>query len=154
MGTLDIREPSAHDLSRLAESLVGFEGTLSNLGANVLAFAIAVGPDEEIVCVAGSSLDVLGHGFFVLADKCIDPGFEELGRITAVPILVARVEFSIHQVAQDGSHGDVARSPARKGEGKLIILDVDVAFGRALLMSVILVSEPGQSYIFVLTVWT
>lgn len=57
VGALDVGEPCALDF----EARVGLQGNVSDLGADVLALPVTVGPDEEGAGAAGLLGDVLGN---------------------------------------------------------------------------------------------
>ena len=58
---LDVAEPGALHL----QGTLAFEGYLTNLSANVFAFAVTVGPNEETMTVAGLFLNVVGDSLLI-----------------------------------------------------------------------------------------
>lgn len=76
---------------------VYFQGNISYLSANMLAFTIAVGPDKENIGTSSLGFDVTGDGFFVL---------QNLAQYT---LSIRKVHTHISNVRLDGSLEQVRR---------------------------------------------
>ena len=78
---------------------VGFASNVSDLCADVLAFAIAVGPDEQNLAVPGLRFDVLGDAFLAVLDEVLNPSIEERRWVARVPLLVSVLEIMANEMA-------------------------------------------------------
>ena len=103
--------------------------------ADVLAFTIAVGPDEEIFGISSLALNVAGHSLLAFFYEGQNLCFEKDRWLAVPPALIARVEIMTEQVAKDRGHGHVAVAPSWKVVLKVEVLDVDIALDIALLYS-------------------
>jgi hypothetical protein len=120
----DVGKSRSNGPSRIYQARVAFASNITDLGADVLTFTIAIRPDVEILAPASFGFDVLGDALFSVFDERFDPRFEQRRRIARAPFLEPLLEVVTDQMAGHGGHDHIALAPGRKVELEFIVFVV------------------------------
>lgn len=91
--------------SPYSEAGIGGAADVDDLEGDVLAFSVAIEPEDEPLAAAGLLLQGALERELVGGDELADGGVVELRRVAGAPFPEALLEVELHEVPGDGGHG-------------------------------------------------